>query len=377
MTVKPFMVGHPLEDSPVLSKSQARRVRSLGISTLEELHDLLGQSQLPGSPFRADDFLEVADLEGLRRRVGEAMAPPRKESSGQKRSARRRSTASQGDGAAAFDSSSFGFVPRRPTGALAPAPRLWSDKAEEGAAALGDSGGKAAKIHADLRDHFSGIRSQGERGTCVAHAVVALMEHVWKKNRKQTQDFSEQFLYWNCKRQDNAPQLGGTYQRIAIAVLVSEGVCREKTWPYNLKPDADNEGQGPPPSRAQVVDEALRYRPTQGIARDPRSSQVIRELMDEDTPVAVSVPVYPSWWGQTTDLYGQIPMPRPGEQAESGHAVCLVGYGYDPDFSGGGFFIIRNSWGAGWASQSPFGPGYGSIPFAYIDHYNWESFCVT
>jgi hypothetical protein len=61
------------------------------------------------------------------------------------------------------------------------------------------------------------------------------------------------------------------------------------------------------------------------------------------------------------------------EASVGGHAMCCVGYQDDANSPGGGFFILRNSWGTGWAYQSPYGAGYGTIPYAYIATQNWEA----
>lgn len=62
------------------------------------------------------------------------------------------------------------------------------------------------------------------------------------------------------------------------------------------------------------------------------------------------------------------------EPAVGGHAVCLVGYQDTPDSPGGGYFILRNSWHTTWAYESPYGPGYGVIPYQYITNDAWEAF---
>jgi hypothetical protein len=57
-----------------------------------------------------------------------------------------------------------------------------------------------------------------------------------------------------------------------------------------------------------------------------------------------------------------------------GHSMCFVGYQDDANSPGGGYFILRNSWGSGWAPDSPHGAGYGTIPYEYIQKEGWEIF---
>jgi C1A family cysteine protease len=61
------------------------------------------------------------------------------------------------------------------------------------------------------------------------------------------------------------------------------------------------------------------------------------------------------------------------EEANNGHAVLLVGYQDSRDTPGGGYFIVRNSWGTGWGQSCPYGPGYGTIPYQYIANDAWEA----
>jgi hypothetical protein len=51
-----------------------------------------------------------------------------------------------------------------------------------------------------------------------------------------------------------------------------------------------------------------------------------------------------------------------------------VGYVDDDTVPGGGFFIVRNSWGAAWAADSPEGAGHALMPFEYVERFAVESF---
>jgi hypothetical protein len=96
------------------------------------------------------------------------------------------------------------------------------------------------------------IRDQAYRGTCVAHAAVAAMEHYLISQGAgdpDTLDLSEQFVYWNSKSHDGIPNDPGTFLSVAMPLLFSDGCCLESVWPYNPNPIPGNEGQGPPPPR--------------------------------------------------------------------------------------------------------------------------------
>lgn len=48
--------------------------------------------------------------------------------------------------------------------------------------------------------------------------------------------------------------------------------------------------------------------------------------------------------------------------SSGGHAMLLVGYVDDDSVVGGGYFIVRNSWGEEWGEN-----GYGKLPYAYVE----------
>jgi C1A family cysteine protease len=109
--------------------------------------------------------------------------------------------------------------------------------------------------------------------------------------------------------------------------------------------------------------------------RDPAR---LRSVLDEGRPVAISVPVYNSWYqNPDTHVFGFVSMPLPTSLLRGGHAMCIAGYDWDEGFAGGGYFILRNSWGATWAPESPLAPGYGALPFLYVEKYAWEAFTAT
>lgn len=219
------------------------------------------------------------------------------------------------------------------------------------------------------------IRNQGARGTCVAFAALGMYEHQLNAGAA-LQDLSEQFLYWSCKRNDGIPNDEGTWLAVAVPLLQRDGCCLESTWKYQPDPIAGNEGQGPPPGGAQL--EALTFRVQNAKQLSATSVDDIKNELAAGRCVAFSIPVFNSWYRSTWVAFtGDITMPVPGEIRVGGHAMCLVGYVDLPNPGlGGGRFILRNSWGTDWGTGSKFGPGYGTIPYAYIAKMGAEAYSI-
>jgi hypothetical protein len=228
----------------------------------------------------------------------------------------------------------------------------------------------------DMTAQMPPVRSQGDRGTCVAHAAIAVYEH-HLSTAGALQDLSEQFLYWNCKRYDGIPNVEGTFLSVAFPCLQRDGTCLEPDWPYNPNIIIGNEGHHPPPSGAQV--KALSFRPAKIRQLSPTFVADIKAELAIGRCVAFSIPVFNSWYGSKWVAHtGEITMPIPNEIRAGGHAMCLVGYvelPHNPEL-GFGRFILRNSWGQNWGITSPYGAGYGTIPFAYLAKVGAEAYSL-
>lgn len=215
------------------------------------------------------------------------------------------------------------------------------------------------------------IMDQGRRGTCVGCGTVAVTEFL------QGRALSGQYLYWAAKMRDGHEKEEGTWIRFAAQALEEAGICHEKTWPYDPVWH-DSTHQGPPPARAKR--EAAQNKARRSIRVNARSVNDLRQILYGTSsmrgrPISFSVPVFRSWaFNPITFRTGVIRMPLPGEEKIGGHCMTLVGYRDDGEWPGGGYFILRNSWGTRWASESSYGPGYGVIPYAYLEQYGWEAY---
>lgn len=233
--------------------------------------------------------------------------------------------------------------------------------------------------HVNLSSLLGPPRDQGQRGTCVAHAVAAVREALEvQAGAEVPPDLSEQFIYWWAKQHDGLPPeatpYGGTLVRVGARCLVDVGAPPEEAWPYNPVPTPGPDPQGPPPKGIEEL--ARRYRARRAIGLNPNDPAAIRNAVADGKPVAISFYIYNSWYlSRTVHQYGKITMPFPLEQPQGGHAVVVVGYQDDPEYPGGGYFIIRNSWTL-WGYESPFGPGYGTLPYAYMALHGLEAYTL-
>ncbi|MBW3600586.1 MAG: C1 family peptidase [Planctomycetes bacterium] len=232
----------------------------------------------------------------------------------------------------------------------------------------------ASRPGVSLVKKFPAVRDQKTRGTCVAFASVAFLEfHLSKKAGAKVARHAEQFVYWACKVSDGSPQMEGTYVSTARDVLKKRGACLNKTWKYNPLPLPHNESQAPPPTGAEEEAKHATWKLAKVVpGKDPAA---IRDVLDERRPVVLSVKTFASWDYPTTADTGEIAMPFPGEVADGGHAICVVGYELNSDIPGGGAFIMRNSWGSSWANpHGRFGAGNGTVYFDYVVKYGLEAF---
>jgi hypothetical protein len=234
------------------------------------------------------------------------------------------------------------------------------------------------------------VRDQGQRGTCVAHAVVACAERHWG-----ALDLSEQLLFWAAKLHggDPYPQQDGTFLRCAERALQGTGVCAEAHWLYNggVQPgDVTHSASGGVPTVAALADAATRRHAGSQYAdvsalHGGKASGLIQEVAAG--PVAISVPVFydplsrvSNWSWLNAVRYGHVLDPTHFSVVSGGHAVCVCGFVPDAGAPGGGWFVFKNSWSTNWNSGAAPPPpghpsvamGYGYLSAAYVDRFLWE-----
>lgn len=236
------------------------------------------------------------------------------------------------------------------------------------------------------------IRDQGQRGTCVSFATIALYEHYLCKTADRAVDLSEQFLYWALKHHNLDPYTNqdGTWFEYIAPVLAAYGTCLESDWKYdpNIRP---NVSHNPPPAGAEAAAKPNKTNKTtvQTFSTTSGKAAQLLSALNKNGAVGIAVPVFShpgsrnnhNWNTYAALSYGAVQNPLPSWSVDGGHAVCVVGFAPDSEEPLGGYFIIRNSWGTSFGSRLPDSsyagpaPGYGQISASYIDKYLWE-LCV-
>lgn len=237
------------------------------------------------------------------------------------------------------------------------------------------------------------VRNQAYRGTCVAFASAACAE----QSECEGLDLSEQYLYHAMKDKvgDPWPTTDGSLIEVAAQAFQSCGVCKEQYWPYNPNFSPGNVGQDnlPPgaPTAEAIADAEAHKRGGFDDHQPPAGVSPARHLYDllasTHLVAAVSLPVFvdalapqssSNWNSGLGQLYGRVIEPASTSKIDGGHAVCITGYTPDPGAPGGGYFVLRNSWGVGWGQGLPNPtypapePGYGDISAQMINRYLWE-----
>jgi len=193
------------------------------------------------------------------------------------------------------------------------------------------------------------IYDQGNLGSCTANAIGAAFEFALLK--QQLEDFmpSRLFVYYNERvKEGTVDSDSGAMIRDGIKSVNKQGVCPETDWPYDISKFAER----PPDS---CYEEAMKHQ-VLSYQRVPQLLNQLKGCLANGFPVVFGFTVYESFESDQVAQTGEVPMPGAGEQVLGGHAVLAVGYDDATQR-----FLVRNSWGDGWAQG-----GYFTMPYTYL-----------
>ena len=188
--------------------------------------------------------------------------------------------------------------------------------------------------------------NQLSEGACAGNATAESVEVLNNIAGYKPVPLSRQFIY-NMARQETGDLANdeGTYIRVCFDVLSRFGVCDEYIWPYD-------------PSKVHVSPSLMAMR--QALGHKIHAAYRINDTGSArlDAVIAALRADHPVVFGtQVSYDYMQLkdstPQKPPTQNIAGGHAQVIMGFI-------GGNFLIKNSWGTGWADggYSYFDPSY-------------------
>ena len=174
----------------------------------------------------------------------------------------------------------------------------------------------------------------------------------------------------------------GCLLQSCFQALETYGVCRDVLWPYapvQAAPVFGSSAAGRVEFPPKTREDAEKRRMTHGLYRlgTPNNVDEIRSFLAganerRPMPVVVTVDFFEGCDGETykfpeteTDAEGHLVAVN---ELKGRHGLLIVGYMDSSAYAGGGYFIIRNSLGAGWGNR-----GYGKLPYAYLECFAREA----
>ena len=171
----------------------------------------------------------------------------------------------------------------------------------------------------------------------------------------------------------------GSLMRSCFYAVETKGVCRHALWPYPAAAATPVFGKPEavvfPPG---THEDARKRRILSGLylLGTPNNVDEIRGILAgvngrRPMPVCVTVDTFEGCDGgtfafpATREVEGRL---ASAAAWQGRHGLLLAGYADDADYEGGGYFIVRNSYGEEWGEG-----GYGKMPYAYLECFALEA----
>ncbi|HEU4327858.1 MAG TPA: C1 family peptidase [Roseiflexaceae bacterium] len=213
----------------------------------------------------------------------------------------------------------------------------------------------------NLANSLPPVRSQGDRNTCVAFTIAAMVQ----QQLGLSEELSPQFVYWAARRGDQTPGDTGLHPDTAMQAIQKLGICREGAWSYVPEKNDTNPTYGPPPEPARSEAPLIR---ASAFTKLPKSNlNAIKSELADGRSVMLVMPIFDQWLQtRQTRIHGRVGVPLPNSDNLGPHAMLAVGYRDDPAAPGGGYLIVRNSWGTEYAKENPDGAGHLRISYQTV-----------
>ena len=213
----------------------------------------------------------------------------------------------------------------------------------------------------DLRNSplMPAVWDQKNQGACVAFATAGAGSFVSAKEYGPAPSIdyepSCQFIYYCARRiQGTIGFDTGAQLRDGTTVIAQFGIPPNETCPYANDFD-------PKFAPSDFAFEVARNQEAKQYFRVKQTLDELRASLLAGFPITYGIVLYDSFDTDQTAKDGKIPIPKPGEGVDGGHAMLLCGHD-----DRAAVFISRNSWGADWGAEGPQGRGYCLIPYEMI-----------
>ena len=222
----------------------------------------------------------------------------------------------------------------------------------------------------DFDYQLSTVKSQGSRPTCVSFGIAAGVETSLHLDGTEV-DLSEQYIYLLGKDADDSWDTGGLWSSRTLEAFVADAtvLVAEEYWPYNSEdyeceeylesyPDStcsetEAQGAGPdgqePDPRAAAADGYVVTEAEQLYASVGR----VKRALYEGHPVVLEINANTDFSVATLrgGVVSWVFNNAACGAAACGHAILAVGYVDHDDVDGGGYIIVKNSWGDDWGDD--------------------------
>jgi hypothetical protein len=197
------------------------------------------------------------------------------------------------------------------------------------------------------RNVMSAIRDQGNCGSCWAFGTVAAVE-AWANVARNSSitDLAEEYLVKDCC---SAGDCSGGYVSQASDFLVNTGSMPEQCFPYTA---SDGICAGYCPASSMMTTNSWGYAGGNWWTIDINA---IKEALVRYGPMPAAMEVYEDFYAYAGGIYQHASGSYLG-----GHCITITGYVDNDEVAGGGYFIVRNSWGTGWGEDGYFAVAYDS-----------------
>jgi C1A family cysteine protease len=214
-------------------------------------------------------------------------------------------------------------------------------------------------------NYVTPIRDQGRAGSCWAFAATAVLESKYAITNKISNpsiDLSEQNVIC-AGNKFGFGTLGGGYEYLALNYLRDTGIVTESAMPYLV---SDKSPYWP------LTEPYTLYKATSDITFLNHSTVAnIKNALRSYGPIMGTMMTTTDWyWPSNPPVYStnQVMTGDTGTDIVSenidpagliNHAILITGFTDDENVPGGGYFHIKNSWGAAWGQG-----GYGYVTYA-------------